>query len=70
MPSSARTLAQYGSNPKVQKSWKKYWLWQYTDSKTGLKPNEVPGLPGDSKGNLDCDSYEGAQTQLKAEWAS
>jgi lysozyme len=63
-------LAQYGPNPKVQKSWKKYWLWQYTDRKTGLKPNEVPGLPGDSKGNLDCDSYEGTQTQLKAEWAS
>jgi GH25 family lysozyme M1 (1,4-beta-N-acetylmuramidase) len=63
-------LAQYDPNPKVQESWKKYWLWQYTDRKAGLKPNEVPGLPGDSKGNLDCDSYEGTKTQLKKEWAS
>jgi len=63
-------LAQYDPNPVVQKSWKKYWLWQYADKKSGLQPNEVPGFPGDSKGNLDCDSYDGTKTQLKAEWAS
>ena len=63
-------LAQYDPDPRVQKSWEKYWLWQYTDRTTGLKPNKVPGLPGDSKGNLDCDSYDGTRAQLKAEWAS
>jgi GH25 family lysozyme M1 (1,4-beta-N-acetylmuramidase) len=63
-------LAQYGPNPSVQKSWKKYWLWQYADKKTGLQPNQVPGLPGDSKGNLDCNSYEGTREQLKANWVS
>jgi GH25 family lysozyme M1 (1,4-beta-N-acetylmuramidase) len=63
-------LAQYSANPTVQKSWKKYWLWQYTDRTKGLKPNKVSGIPGDSSGNLDCDSYEGTKTQLKAEWAS
>jgi lysozyme len=63
-------LAQYGQNPDVQKSWKSYWLWQYADKKTGLKPNEVPGLPGDAKGNLDCNSYDGTDAQLIAEWAS
>src|SRR5262249_1846934 len=52
-------LAQYSANPTVQKSWKKYWLWQYTDRTKGLEPNEVSGIPGDSSGNLDCDSYEG-----------
>ena len=63
-------LAQYDPDPRVQKSWEKYWLWQYTDRTTGLKPNKVPGLPGDSKGNLDCDSYDGTRAQLDAEWAS
>jgi lysozyme len=63
-------LAHYDSNPRVQKSWRKYWLWQYVDRKTGLEPNHVPGLPGDSKGNLDCNSYDGTRAQLKAEWAS
>jgi lysozyme len=63
-------LAQYDAHPKVQKSWNTYWLWQYVDRKTGLQPNQVPGLPGDDKGNLDCDSYNGTQAKLKAEWAS
>src|SRR5262249_49179643 len=63
-------LAQYSQNPEVQKSWSTYWLWQYADKKSGLQPNQVPGLPGDSKGNLDCDSYAGTQAQLKSEWAS
>src|SRR5258707_15829827 len=63
-------LAHYNTTPVVQESWSKYWLWQYTDKKTGLPPNAVPGLPGDSKGNLDCDSYDGTREQLKAEWAS
>jgi GH25 family lysozyme M1 (1,4-beta-N-acetylmuramidase) len=63
-------LAHYDPNPKVQKSWDTYWLWQYTDRKTGLEPNKVSGLPGDSSGNLDCDSYAGTKAQLKAQWAS
>ena len=64
-------LAHYNANPTVQKSWKKYWLWQYTDGKIGPKPDEVvPGLPGDSSGHLDRDSYEGTRAQLKTEWAS
>src|SRR5712691_4796231 len=63
-------LAHYNPAPTIQKSWSHYWLWQYTDRKTGLTPNVVPGLPGDSKGNLDCDSYEGTRDQLKADWAS
>lgn len=63
-------LAHYNPHPVVQKSWSKYWLWQYTDKTTGLRPNTVPGIPGDSKGNLDCNSYDGNRQQLKAEWAS
>ena len=64
-------LPQYGTmSPVVQASWKTYWLWQYTDSKTGTQPNSMPGIPGDSNGNLDCNSYLGTQEQLAAEWAS
>ncbi len=65
-------LAHYNPNPVCQKSWKKYWLWQYTDktSKPELQPSSVPGIPGDASGNLDCDSYDGTKTQIKAEWVS
>ena len=64
-------LAQYGTmSPTVQKSWKTYWLWQYTDSKTGTQPNTMPGIPGDANGNLDCNSYLGTRDELAAEWAS
>jgi GH25 family lysozyme M1 (1,4-beta-N-acetylmuramidase) len=63
-------LAQYGSNPVAQASWDTYWLWQYTDSLTGLAPNQVDGIPGDANGNLDCNSYAFTKEQLTAEWAS
>jgi lysozyme len=63
-------LAHYGEHPVVQKSWSAYWLWQYTDNKNKFPPNQVPGVPGDTKGNLDCNSYEGTRTQLTSEWAS
>jgi hypothetical protein len=41
-------LAQYGANPVAQASWDTYWLWQYTNSLTGLGPNKVDGIPGDA----------------------
>jgi GH25 family lysozyme M1 (1,4-beta-N-acetylmuramidase) len=63
-------LAQYGSNPVAQASWQTYWLWQYTDSLTGLAPNKVDGIPGDSNGNLDCNAYAFTKAQLTEEWAS
>lgn len=63
-------LAQYGSNPQPQASWSSIWLWQYTDAKTGLQPNQVPGIPGDTSGNIDCNSYGFTKEQLTAEWAS
>jgi GH25 family lysozyme M1 (1,4-beta-N-acetylmuramidase) len=63
-------LAQYGPNPVAQASWQTYWLWQYTDSLTGLGPNQVDGIPGDSNGNLDCNSYAFTKEQITGEWAS
>ncbi len=52
-------LPQYGPAAKVQKSWSKQWLWQY--SETGR-------LPG-TDGALDFNFYSGTPEQLKAEWA-
>lgn len=63
-------LAQYGETPVVQASWTTYWLWQYTDSTQGPAPNTVPGIPGDDKGNLDCNTYDRKKADLKSEWAS
>ena len=63
-------LAHYNAHPVVQRSWDKYWLWQYTDNTKGIKPNRVPGIPGDANGNLDCNSYNGTRGQLNVEWAS
>ena len=65
-------LAHYNPNPVCQKSWSKLWLWQYTDKRgrPGLQPDSIDGIPGNSDRDLDCDSYDGTKTQLKAEWAS
>lgn len=64
-------LAHYTPPPPVvQASWETYWLWQYTDNtKSKLVPSSVAGIPGDDKGNLDCDAYDGTREQLAAEWA-
>jgi GH25 family lysozyme M1 (1,4-beta-N-acetylmuramidase) len=63
-------LAHYNETPVVQASWQVYWIWQYTDSTTGLAPNTVPGIPGDDNGNLDCNMYDRTQAALAADWAS
>ncbi|HEX8241499.1 MAG TPA: glycoside hydrolase family 25 protein [Allosphingosinicella sp.] len=63
-------LAQYGPTPEVQASWDKYWLWQYTDGRDGPGPRQAPGIPGNSRGELDCDHYQGSAEQLAQEWAS
>jgi GH25 family lysozyme M1 (1,4-beta-N-acetylmuramidase) len=51
-------LAQYSTHWRVQPSWQKPWLWQY--SETGR-------LPG-TDGALDFNSYDG--DNLAAEWAT
>ena len=62
-------LAQYGPIPKVQRSWKKPWLRQYSADGTGPGPHKVPGIPG-ANGHLDLNSYNGTPEQLATEWAS
>ena len=57
-------LAQYGTNPTTQSSWKTYWLWQYTDGQVGPEPHNIGSWRG------DINSYAGSTQQLLAEWAS
>ena len=63
-------LAQYGNSPAVQKSWKSFWLWQYTDGNVGPGRKTVPGIPGNRANQLDCDHFPGSAEDLKAQWAS
>lgn len=58
-------LAQYGSTPVVQPSWKDWWLWQFTDGSVGPDPHTIPGI-----GPCDINNYDRSPEQLKAEWAS
>jgi GH25 family lysozyme M1 (1,4-beta-N-acetylmuramidase) len=62
-------LAQYGNSPSVQRSWKNFWLWQYTDGAIGPGRKTVPGIPGDRQNRLDCDHFSGSADDLKAQWA-
>jgi lysozyme len=57
--------AQYGTTPSWQKSWKTYWIWQFTDGEYGPDPHEVAGI-----GHCDINSYAGTPEQLIAEWAT
>jgi hypothetical protein len=64
-------LAQYGPRAKVQASWDRYWLWQFTEGKANdPRRKRIAGIPGNARGELDCDYYPGTAEQLKAEWAS
>ncbi len=63
-------LAEYGRRAKVQGSWNTYWLWQYAGSREDPKINQVAGLPGDAKGNLDCNRFDRDRAALRSEWAS
>jgi lysozyme len=60
-------LAQYGTTPSVQASWKTYWLWQYTDGSSGPSPHTVAGC---LSSGVDCNSYAGTSEELAVEWAS
>lgn len=53
-------LAQYGPKPVVQTSWRKPWLWQYSER----------GLLSGTDGNIDLNFYDGSAKQLAAEWAA
>jgi lysozyme len=61
-------LAQYTTGtPTCQKSWDNYWLWQFTDGKSGPDPHVINGV-----GNCDINSFDrdGGSDELKATWAT
>lgn len=58
-------LCQYGTSPKWQKSWERYWLWQYTDGQVGPTPHSISGI-----GPCDINSYDFEPERLAAEWAT
>lgn len=58
-------LCQYGSNPVWQRSWKTFWLWQYTDGIVGPEPHTINGI-----GPCDVNSYDHDVDKLIAEWSS
>ena len=51
-------LPQYGPVPKPQASWKKPWLWQWTEH------GVVPGITG----NVDCNHFDGTADELGVQW--
>jgi GH25 family lysozyme M1 (1,4-beta-N-acetylmuramidase) len=63
-------LCQYGNKPSVQRSWKNFWLWQYTDGVKGPGRKTVPGIPGNRSNCLDCNYFPGTSADLQAQWAS
>lgn len=52
-------LAQYGQTAVVQKTWDRYWLWQYSDN----------GVIEPITGKVDLNAYDGLPSQLSAEWS-
>jgi lysozyme len=58
-------LAQYSALPKVQKSWKTWWLWQYSDGEVGPEPHGCPGVSG----YVDTNSWADTDDQLKQQWS-
>jgi GH25 family lysozyme M1 (1,4-beta-N-acetylmuramidase) len=58
-------LAEYREPPpRWQTSWQGPWLWQYTGNGT------CPGIPGDSQGRVDCNTFLGDVSAQVSQWAS
>jgi lysozyme len=65
-------LAQYSATPVMTDynhhplPWKAPWLWQYTGDGAGLQPHSVPGIGH----NVDINSFDGTDDELKAQWSA
>jgi len=56
-------LSQYGPKAVLPAGWKKYVLWQYTDSHEGPPPHTVSGI-----GPCDRNQFNGTEAQLGKRW--
>lgn len=63
-------LAQYGTNPTIQKSWDKFWLWQFTGDGVGPEPHNISGMSIPGNKGMDINHYEGTRAQLTNEWSA
>lgn len=65
-------LAEYGVAAKLHPltNWAKPWLWQYSADGVGPQARKVPGVPGNAKGWVDLNFYDGTPETLATEWAS
>lgn len=62
-------LAQYSASPSIQKSWKEFWLWQFTGDGNGPQPHHVPGIAIPGNPGMDINHYGGTKAQFTKEWA-
>jgi lysozyme len=60
--------AQYPANVSqlaIPPAWDHYWLWQYTDGKSGPSPQQMAGV-----GPCDINDFDGSADDLRVQWAS
>jgi len=55
--------AQYANAPHLHPTWQNYWLWQYTDGRNGPPQHSVDGA-----GQCDCNTFNGDEAALRANW--
>jgi len=60
-------LCQYGPVARLQPSWTRWWLWQFTGDGVGPGPHALPGIKTQG---IDINTYAGTPDELAAEWAT
>jgi lysozyme len=55
--------ARYSNAPHLHATWQNYWLWQYSDGVNGPDKNKVDGI-----GPCDCNTFNGDEASLRANW--
>lgn len=72
-------LAQYGTRPVCQRSWRTAWIWQYSGDGRGPAPHNVPGILIPGNAGIDMNDYvlddaisdeAVARENLTREWSS
>lgn len=56
--------ARYASTPHLHATWPNYWLWQYSDGVNGPDNKVVDGASP-----CDCNTFNGSEADLRANWA-
>lgn len=59
-------LAEYTVSPTWPAAWDKPTLWQFTGDGKGPVPHSMPGV----RGEIDINSFDGTDEELKAVWTN